>query len=123
MKTVVVAVALAAGAIAFGADFTLYNVVPLSLGRENVAAADAKEYFGRTGNDLALYFLTFTLIAGEHPAFILTDDDIRAFSHEAECFCERHMKLFNERHGTCLLRGRYAEVRAEIEERRAENRG
>ena len=43
---------------------------------------------------------TFTLLAKEHPAFILTDDDVRAFSHEAECFCERHMKLFNARRGT-----------------------
>ena len=175
------AAALAASVVASGADFTLYNVVPFSPGRENVAAADAKEYFGRTGNDLALYSLTlhpegrpamdkvrryvesfgkfkaelgesdvragilvqailghwprvdkdiedwtrtidakgkavrfcpldpgfaqyitdtFTLMAREHPAFILTDDDVRAFSHEAECFCERHMKLFNERRGT-----------------------
>ena len=56
MKTVVVAVALAAGAIAFGADFTLYNVVPLSLGRENVAAADAKEYFGRMGETALAFY-------------------------------------------------------------------
>ena len=181
MRTAVVAAVLAAEAIAFAADFTLYNVVPFSPGRENVAAADAKDYFARTGNDLALYSLTlhpegrpaidkvrryvesfgkfkaelgesgvragilvqailghwprvdkdiedwtrtidakgkavrfcpldpgfaqyitdtFTLIAKEHPAFILTDDDVRAFSHEAECFCAQHMKLFNERRGT-----------------------
>ena len=161
--------------------FTLYNVVPFSPGNEKVAAADAKEYLGRTGNDLALYSLTlhpegrpaiekvrryvesfrrfkaelagsdvragilvqailghwprvdkdiedwtrtvdakgnrvrfcpldpafaqyitdtFTLLAKEHPAFILTDDDIRAFSHEAECFCPLHMDLFNKRRGT-----------------------
>jgi hypothetical protein len=43
---------------------------------------------------------TFTMLAQEHPAFILTDDDVRAFSHEAECFCERHMKMFNARRGT-----------------------
>ena len=42
---------------------------------------------------------TFTMLAQEHPAFILTDDDVRAFSHEAECFCERHMQLFNARRG------------------------
>ncbi|MBR4258228.1 MAG: hypothetical protein IKQ17_04290 [Kiritimatiellae bacterium] len=173
--------AVFAATAAFGADFTLYNVVPFSPGNEKVAAADAKEYLGRTGNDLVLYSLTlhpegrpaidkvrryvesfrrfkaelagsdvragilvqailghwprvdkdiedwtrtvdakgkkvrfcpldpgfaqyitdtFTLLAKERPAFILTDDDIRAFSHEAECFCERHMKLFNARRGT-----------------------
>lgn len=173
--------AVFAATAAFGADFTLYNVVPFSPGNEKVAAADAKEYLGRTGNDLVLYSLTlhpegrpaidkvrryvesfrrfkaelagsdvragilvqailghwprvdkdiedwtrtvdakgkkvrfcpldpafaqyitdtFTLLAKERPAFILTDDDIRAFSHEAECFCERHMALFNKRRGT-----------------------
>ena len=163
------------------ADFTLYNVAQFSPGNENVAAADAKEYLERTGNDLVLYSLTlhpegrpaiekvrryvasfgkfkaelagspvragilvqailghwprvdkdiedwtrtidakgnkvrfcpldpgfaqyitdtFTMLAKEHPAFILTDDDIRAFSHEAECFCPLHMDLFNKRRGT-----------------------
>ena len=42
----------------------------------------------------------FTLLAKEHPAFILTDDDVRGFSHNAECFCDRHVKMFNERRGT-----------------------
>ena len=42
----------------------------------------------------------FTLIAREHPAFILTDDDVRAYSHNAECFCERHVRKFNDRRGT-----------------------
>ena len=42
----------------------------------------------------------FTLIAKEHPAFILTDDDVRGYSHNAECFCERHVKMFNDRRGT-----------------------
>ena len=181
MRLAVFAAAFAASAAALGADFTLYNIVPFSPGREDVAAADAKEYFERTGSDLVLYSLTlhpegrpaiekpvryvdsfkkfkaalegtgirtgilvqsilghwprvdkdiedwtctidakgktvrfcpldpgfaqyitdtFTLIAKEHPAFILTDDDVRAYSHEAECFCERHMKLFNARRGT-----------------------
>ena len=161
-------------------NFTLYNVVPFSPGNEKVAAADAKEYLERTGNDLALYSLTlhpegrpaidkvrryvesfrrfkaelagsdvragilvqailghwprvdkdieewtrtvdakgkkvrfcpldpafaryitdtFTRLAEERPAFMLTDDDVRAYSHEAECFCERHMALFNKRRG------------------------
>ena len=42
----------------------------------------------------------FTALARERPAFILTDDDVRAFSHGCECFCERHVKLFNARRGT-----------------------
>lgn len=42
----------------------------------------------------------FTEIAKAGPAFILTDDDVRAFSHGAECFCDTHMKLFNGRRGT-----------------------
>ena len=176
-----IAATAVAAAAACSADFTLYNVVPLSMGDEAVVAADAKEYFDRTGGDIVLYSLTlhpegrpaidkvrryvesfgkfkaelgesgvragilvqailghwprvdkeiedwtrtidakgakvrfcpldpgfaqyisetFTLLAKEHPAFIMTDDDIRAFSHEAECFCERHMNLFNGRRGT-----------------------
>ena len=50
--------AVFAATAACGADFTLYNVVPFSSGNEKVAAADAKEYLGRTGNDLVLYSLT-----------------------------------------------------------------
>lgn len=42
----------------------------------------------------------FKVLAAERPAFILTDDDVRAFSHGAECFCGTHVKIFNERHGT-----------------------
>ena len=42
----------------------------------------------------------FTMIAKERPAFILTDDDVRGYSHNAECFCERHMEMFNRRRGT-----------------------
>ena len=173
------AVALCAAA---GTDaFTLYNVMPYSPEREEVAAADAIELQARTGVDLAMYSLTlhpegkpaiakaekyvasfrkfkaalagskvragvlvqailghwprvdkeiegwartidstgaavrfcpedpgfaayitevFTLLAKEHPAFILTDDDVRGFSHNAECFCDRHVKMFNERRGT-----------------------
>ena len=161
--------------------FTIYNIVPFSPGCEERAAADAKEYFDRTGNDLVLYSLslhpegrpaiekarryvdsfrrfkaalegtkirtgvlvqsilghwprvdkdiedwtrtvnikgekvrfcpddpgfaqyitdTFTLIAECKPAFILTDDDVRAYSHDAECFCRRHVAEFNARRGT-----------------------
>ena len=42
----------------------------------------------------------FRALAAEKPAFILTDDDVRAFSHGAECFCASHVKRFNARHGT-----------------------
>jgi hypothetical protein len=42
----------------------------------------------------------FTELACERPAFILTDDDIRAYSHGCECFCPRHVALFNARRGT-----------------------
>jgi len=43
---------------------------------------------------------TFVLLAREKPAFILTDDDVRAYSHNAECFCARHVAEFNARRGT-----------------------
>jgi len=42
----------------------------------------------------------FALIAAEHPAFVMLDDDVRAYSHDAECFCPRHVAEFNERRGT-----------------------
>ena len=54
MKKLCGAVLAAAMAAASHADFTLYNVVPFSPGGEEVAAADAKEYVERTGNDLVL---------------------------------------------------------------------
>ncbi|MBQ2629059.1 MAG: hypothetical protein IJG13_05215, partial [Kiritimatiellae bacterium] len=164
-----------------GTDFTLYNVMPYSPGREAQSAADCVEYMARTGCDLVLYSLTlhpegkpamekveryvasyralkrqlegsgvrlgvrvqaiighwprvdkdiedwtrtvnikgekvrfcpddpgfakyidetFRLLAKENPAFILTDDDVRAYSHDAECFCARHVAEFNRRRGT-----------------------
>ena len=43
---------------------------------------------------------TFRRIAEERPAFIMTDDDVRGYSHNAECFCERHVAMFNKRMGT-----------------------
>ena len=42
----------------------------------------------------------FTALARERPSFILTDDDVRAYSHGCECFCATHVKLFNARRGT-----------------------
>lgn len=39
------------------------------------------------------------MCAAEHPAFVLGDDDIRASAPKAECFCERHRRLFCERMG------------------------
>ena len=53
-----IAATAVAAAAACSADFTLYNVVPLSMGDEAVVAADAKEYFDRTGGDIVLYSLT-----------------------------------------------------------------
>ena len=50
--------ALAAPSFAGGADFTLYNVMPFSPGREAQCAADCREYRDRTGCDLVLYSLT-----------------------------------------------------------------
>ena len=169
------------GNVRCGNDFTLYNVMPFSPGREEQSAADCREYRARTGCDLVLYSLTlhpegkpamekveryvasyrklkralsgsdvrlgvlvqailghwprvdkeiegwtrtvnikgrevrfcpddpgfakyiddtFVLLAQEKPAFILTDDDVRAYSHDAECFCHRHVAEFNKRMGT-----------------------
>ena len=175
-----------------GADFTLYNVMPYSPGREAQCAADCREYARRTGCDLVLYSLSlhpegkpamekaerlvasyralkrelegsevrlgvlvqsilghwprvdretenwtrtvnvkgekvrfcpddpgfagyidsvFAMLATERPAFILTDDDVRAYSHDAECFCPRHIAEFNARMGTELTE---AEVRERV---------
>ena len=41
-------------------------------------------------------------LAKERPALILGDDDIRAFSPQAECFCPRHTAEFNRRTGRNL---------------------
>lgn len=46
-------------------------------------------------------------VAKAHPSFVLTDDDIRAYSHEPECFCPRHVADLNRRLGTS-----YDEARA-----------
>ena len=53
----------------------------------------------------------FTAVACEKPSFILTDDDVRSYSHGAECFCMRHVALFNARRGTNLTAD---ELRARI---------
>ena len=42
----------------------------------------------------------FGLIAAERPDFVLLDDDVRAYSHDAECFCPRHVSEFNAVRGT-----------------------
>lgn len=184
-------------------SFTVYNVVPFSPGREDVAAADVKDLRSRTGVDTALYSLTlhpegkpaiekveryvesfrkfkealsgsgvkagvlvqailghwprvdkdiegwmrtvdsagkkvrfcpldpgfaeyitetFTRIAKERPAFIMTDDDVRGYSHNAECFCDRHVAIFNKRMGTChtcdRLRERIAKAKQDDPEYR-----
>ncbi|MDD3544248.1 MAG: glycoside hydrolase family 2 TIM barrel-domain containing protein [Kiritimatiellae bacterium] len=43
-----------------------------------------------------------TALAKERPALILGDDDIRAFSPKAECFCPLHTAEFNRRTGRNL---------------------
>ena len=62
VKNIIIAIAavlaLAPFGAANGADFTLYNVMPFSLGREAQCAADCREYRDRTGCDLVLYSLT-----------------------------------------------------------------
>ena len=45
----------------------------------------------------------FTEIAKCRPSFVMTDDDVRVFVYGgtgAECFCPRHVALFNARRGT-----------------------
>ena len=197
MKTPIGTVlALMCAAAAHAADFTIYNVLPFSPGREAQCAADCREYMAATGGDLVLYSLslhpegrpamekveryvesyralrrelegsgvrlgvlvqsilghwprvdkdiedwtrtvnikgekvrfcpddpgfakyiddTFALLAKERPAFVLTDDDVRAYSHDAECFCARHVAEFNELRGTkyteAELRKRLSAVR------------
>ena len=197
MKTPVGTVlALLCAFAARSADFTVYNVLPFSPGREAQCAEDCRGYMAATGGDLCLYSLslhpegrpamekverylesyralrrelegsgvrlgvlvqsilghwprvdkdiedwtrtvnikgekvrfcpddpgfakyidlTFAMLAKERPAFILTDDDVRAYSHDAECFCPRHVAEFNERRGTkyteAELRKRLSSVR------------
>ncbi|MBQ9336868.1 MAG: hypothetical protein IJS14_06185 [Lentisphaeria bacterium] len=47
----------------------------------------------------AYIFETIAALAKEKPCFILGDDDIRAFSPKAECFCQLHTAEFNRRTG------------------------
>ncbi len=50
--------------------------------------------------DFQKYIIYFvTELAKENPVFMLGDDDVRAYSPAAECFCARHVALFNERTG------------------------
>ena len=59
MKIINITCAFLALAVpSFAADFTLYNVMPFSPGREVQCAADCREYRDRTGCDLVLYSLT-----------------------------------------------------------------
>lgn len=180
-RNVFAGIVLLAAALCAHADYDLYNVVPMCVGREAEQAARSADLQGRADIDLALYSLTlhpegrpatrkvdrclasyrkfsealkgtkvrpailiqsilghwprvdkdvepwmrtvdqdgkvvrfcpldegfgsyidyvFTAVAKAHPAFVLLDDDVRAFSHGAECFCARHVEIFNRRHGT-----------------------
>ena len=44
---------------------------------------------------------TVRLVAAERPSLIMTDDDVRAFSHRPECFCPLHTAEFNRLTGRC----------------------
>ena len=49
-------------------------------------------------------------LAKERPALILGDDDIRAFSPQAECFCPMHTAEFNRRTGRSLSQDEFREL-------------
>lgn len=53
---------------------------------------DFRAYIRETAQKLAM----------ERPCLILSDDDVRAFSPEAECFCPLHTAEFNRRTGRSL---------------------
>ncbi len=187
-------VVLSAATLCVRADYDLYNVVPMSPGREAEQAARSVDLQERTGVDLALYSLSlhpegvpatqkvdrylssyekfrdalkgskvhpailvqsilghwprvdkdiepwmrtvdqdgkvvrfcpldegfgayidyvFTAVARAHPSFVLLDDDVRAFSHGAECFCDRHVAEFNRRFGTSFESGSLRKAVAE----------
>lgn len=44
-------------------------------------------------------FTTIATLAKEKPVLFMGDDDIRSYSHEAECFCPLHVARFNEMTG------------------------
>ena len=58
-------------------DFMALNIIPFSPGREDVAAADAVEYFKRTGNDIVLY--TMTLHPQGRPAMAVVDRAVESY--------------------------------------------
>ena len=57
-----------------------------------------------------------------HPAFILGDDDIRAFSPDAECFCPLHTAAFNRRTGRSLAPEQYRALIASADYRSSEHK-
>jgi hypothetical protein len=66
-----------------------------------VDSAGNKVRFCPEDNGFAAYITeVFKLLAAEKPAFIMTDDDVRAFSPKAECFCPFHIERFNSLRGT-----------------------
>ncbi|MBO7740931.1 MAG: hypothetical protein J6S21_00090 [Victivallales bacterium] len=44
-------------------------------------------------------FNTIAMLAKEKPVFFMGDDDIRGYSHDAECFCHLHVARFNQMTG------------------------
>ena len=60
---------------------------------------DIKRFCPLDENFRNYIFETVAALAKEKPCFILGDDDIRAFSPKAECFCGLHTAEFNRRNG------------------------
>lgn len=50
---------------------------------------------------------TVRLVAAESPSLVMTDDDVRAFSHRPECFCPLHTAEFNRLTGRCATPEEY----------------
>lgn len=62
--------------------FTMYNIIPFSPGREEVAAKDVKEYTQRTGNRIVLYSLT--LHPEGKPATLKVDAAVESYGKFAK---------------------------------------
>ena len=87
----------ACAAVAAPRGFTLYNVVPLSIGREATAAADAVELQTRTGVDLALYSLTL------HPEGVPASEKAERYVESFRAFKRAHAAKGRVSSATCPL--------------------
>ena len=61
-------------------------------------------------------------LAACRPALILSDDDVRAFSPQAECFCPLHTAEYNRRTGRNLTPDAYRALIAQADWRSAEHK-